>query len=405
MAKHIHAKKEAAPLVVVYVDQYGTPVKTVTENEPAPTPVYNNPLSVPASDYVPPAAAGKPQSVPVRPKVPVVAPVAPAGKPIATAAPAGALAVPVANYKAPAPPAAAPVAESVPVEGSADYGSSPSEGSSSPSTGVAPSSGGGFGFTYSAYNADGTCKSYEQIAKDFAGLDTNYAFVRTYGVDCNQVANVLRAAKERGMKLFQGIFDINEVDSAVKTIVTAVNGDWSSIHTVSVGNELVNNGAASAGTVLSAVRRAREQLRAAGYNGPVVTVDTLVATVANPALCDESDYCAVNSHPFFDSLTEASNAGQFLITQMANLKAKLADQSKQIVICEAGWPSQGEANGAAVPSPDNQKKAIDSMKSAFSSNPSSLVLFNPYNMHWKKSNAGQFNAEPWWGYLGDCPSG
>lgn len=368
MAKHKHAKKEASPVVVVYVDQYGTPVKTVTENEAAPTPVYNNPLSIPAAKYVPPAAA------------------------------------------APAPVYAAPAADSVPVQGSSgSY--TPSEGTSSgggssggSSPGVAPSAS-GFGFTYSAYNSDGTCKSYEQIAKDFSALDTNYAFVRTYGVDCNQVSNVLRAAKERGMKLFQGIFDINEVDSAVRTIVSAVNGDWASIHTISVGNELVNNGAASAGTVLSAVRRAREQLRASGYNGPVVTVDTLVATVANPALCDESDYCAVNSHPFFDSLTEAGNAGNFLITQMANLKSKLRDQSKPIVICETGWPSKGDANGRAVPSPENQRKAISSIRSAFTGKESSLVLFNPWNMHWKKSGGGQFNAEPWWGYLGDCPSG
>jgi exo-beta-1,3-glucanase (GH17 family) len=207
------------------------------------------------------------------------------------------------------------------------------------------------------------------------------------------------------MKVFQGIFNIGDLDNAVNTIVAAVGGDWSVIHTVSVGNELVNGGQASVGTVTAAVANARSKLRAAGYTGPVVTTDTLVATLANPALCDASDYCAVNSHPFFDPNTSAENAGAFLTREIANLKSKLANSNQQIMITETGWPSKGDANGQAVPSSENQSKAIASIKAAFSSNPGDVLLFSPYNMHWKQSNSAQFNAEPWWGFLGDCPSG
>ena len=43
----------------------------------------------------------------------------------------------------------------------------------------------------------------------------------------------------------------------------------------SVGNELVNTGQASASQVVAAIASAKTTLKAAGYNGPVATVDTM----------------------------------------------------------------------------------------------------------------------------------
>jgi len=351
----VYAQASAAPQVIIYVDQNGNPVSTTTE-------------------------------------MPVQA--------AATAAPAVAVAVSVNNDVSAASAAipAAVVSESVAAV------AQPATTSAAVSP-VSTSASNGFGLSYNPYNKDGTCKTAAQVLVDFDGFGGAFATVRTYGIDCNTVPNVLAAAKAHGMKLFQGIFDINAIESSVQTIVSAVGGDWSSIHTISVGNELVNGGQATAATVVAAVNTARSLLRAAGYTGPVVTCDTLIATISNPSLCDNSDYCAVNSHPFFDPNTAASQAGDFLVAQLGRLKNVLANSAQSIVITETGWPSQGDANGAAVPSLANQVTAIAAIKSAFTSNPAGLVLFNPYHMHWKTSNANQFNAEPWWGFLGECPSG
>lgn len=43
----------------------------------------------------------------------------------------------------------------------------------------------------------------------------------------------------------------------------------------SVGNELVNTGKASASQVVAAIATAKAALKAAGFNGPVTTVDTM----------------------------------------------------------------------------------------------------------------------------------
>jgi exo-beta-1,3-glucanase (GH17 family) len=269
----------------------------------------------------------------------------------------------------------------------------------------APAGASGFGLAYSPFNKDGSCKNYDQIMTDFAMLG-EYGLIRTYGVECNTIDNVYAACKATGKKLFAGVFSLSGLDSQISAIVSGVKGDWSAIHTVSVGNELVDMGAASAGDVMGAVSAARGLLRAAGYNGPVVTVDTLAATTrpGNSILCDLSDYCAVNAHPFFDSSTSAASAGQWLTDNIAVLKSKLANPSQQIVITETGWPSGGSANGAAAPSKENQAAAISSIKSVFASNPSGVIFLSAFNRQWM-TDQGAFGQEHWFGLLGDSPSG
>ncbi|OLN87632.1 Cell surface mannoprotein MP65 [Colletotrichum chlorophyti] len=257
-----------------------------------------------------------------------------------------------------------------------------------------------YGIAYAPYTAAGQCKTAAQIDADFAELGGKYSVVRTYGTDCNQVANAIPAAKKAGVKLFLGIFDIGTIAPQVQTIASAVSGDWSLIDTVSVGNELVNNGKASAQQVITAVEQTRQLLRAAGYNGPVVTVDTFVAVLANPSLCDVSDYCAMNIHPFFDSNTSAGDAGAFITRMVGQVQSKLSNRSKRIVCTETGWPWKGNNNGAAVPGLEQQKQAIDSIKKAYANHPSDVILFSAFNDLWKVSESATFNAEQYWGIGG-----
>ncbi|OHE98555.1 cell wall glucanase [Colletotrichum orchidophilum] len=254
-----------------------------------------------------------------------------------------------------------------------------------------------YGIAYAPYTAAGLCKSAAQIDADFTELKGKYLVVRTYGTDCNQIANALPAAKKAGLKLFLGIFDISSISAQVASIIVAVGNDWSLIDTVSVGNELVNNGKATAQQIVTAVGQTRQLLRAAGYTGPVVTVDTFVAVLANPSLCDASDYCAMNIHPFFDSNTAAKDAGSFITSTVAQVQAKLSDRSKRIVCTETGWPWKGNANGVAVPGLSEQKLAVDSIKKAYESHPGDVILFSAFNDLWKSAEAATFNAEQYWG--------
>ncbi|TPX18132.1 uncharacterized protein E0L32_002641 [Thyridium curvatum] len=366
-----------ASRVLVYINKDGQPCSTVTKLVALVPPPTQAAVAVGATVTVIGAPA-------IYASVQVVGPV-------------GAVPTPAAGAQQAAPPSSGSGA-------GASGGASPAP---APAPAVPSNStfGNLHGVAYSPYNGDGTCKSAAQVLSDFQSFAGVYSTIRLYGVDCNQVANCVAAAKAVGVKLFLGIFHLTDLASQVSTITSGVSSDWSCVDTVSVGNELINSGQASVEQVLAAIETVRGQLRAVGYTGPVVTVDTFMAALSHPSLCDKSDYCALNMHPFFDGTITAAQAGDFITRQIANVRSKLTDQSKRIVITETGWPWQGSSNRVAVPSLANQKIALDCITGAFAANPADLILFTAYNDPWKKVEQATFNAEPYWGINGaNAPS-
>ncbi|RHZ73157.1 hypothetical protein CDV55_109055 [Aspergillus turcosus] len=250
-----------------------------------------------------------------------------------------------------------------------------------------------FGISYSPYTSYGTCKTSDQINKDIEHL-RHYAFIRIYGIDCDQTKLVTRAARQHGLKVFAGVFDLQNFPDSLHYIRDAAAGDWSVFHTIAIGNELVNKGQNSPADVANAVNTARTILRGAGYTGPVVTVDTFSVMLQHPELCAASDYCAANCHAFFDNNQIPETAGEYALEQARRISDKAG--GKKTVITESGWPHAGQPNGRAVPSPENQKKAIASLRRAFA-NDSDLVLFTAFDDLWKADNQWTFGAERFWG--------
>lgn len=272
--------------------------------------------------------------------------------------------------------------------------SAPSASSASGSAGSSSSVGsaGALGITYSPYSNSGQCKSTDQIASEVAKL-SGYSIIRLYGVDCSQVSAVYKA-KAANQKLFLGVYDVGNIANDIQTMNDAINGDWSSVDTVSVGNELVNSGKASVSDIAGYVSTARTKLSSLGYTGPVVAVDTFIATINNPGLCEISDYMAVNAHAYFDGGVSSSEAGEWALQQVQRVWSACGGK-KKVTIVESGWPSSGDTNGKAVASPSDQAAAIKSLKEKVGS---SCFLFTAYNDLWK--SPGYLNVEQWWGLYG-----
>lgn len=284
------------------------------------------------------------------------------------------------------PSVATPV---TPVSGGSTVASSGSSPASVPSS-SSSFSGAAKGITYSPYNADGTCKSASAVAADIAEL-LQFEIIRLYGVDCNQVENVMAVLGE-SQKLFAGIFFMNDIAGGISTLASAVkaHGGWDRVYTVSIGNELVNGGEATVAQVLSYVAQGKAALTAAGYTGPVVSVDTFIAVINNPGLCDCSDYMAVNAHAFFDGYVTAEDAGDWVMLQIERVASTCG--SKSVFITETGWPTKGQSNGVAVPSPENQKSALASISGKCGND---VLFFNAFNDYWKAD--GAWGVEKYWG--------
>lgn len=248
------------------------------------------------------------------------------------------------------------------------------------------------GITYSPYNSDGTCKDLSSVKSDLEKL-SDYSLIRLYGVDCSQVENVLQA-KSSSQKLFLGIYYVDQLSEGISQMASAISdyGSWDDVYTVSIGNELVNSGEATPSQIKSYVASGRELLTAAGYSGPVVSVDTHVAIINNPELCDYSDYMAFNAHAYWDGSVVGSDAGPWLLLQMQRVWS--ACNGKNVLCTESGWPHEGDANGVAIASESEQAAAISSIGSTCGDD---TIVFTAFDDLWK--NPGSKDVEQYWGIL------
>ena len=338
------------PAAVVWVDQNNnviyTEFKTTATDAPAP-----GPTRVAAQD-APPAPPSPP-------------PAPPSSRPEAAPAP---------QAPAPAPSNPAPANDQNVQPQNGGQGANAQSGSY----------GGGYGICYDLMASSGACRSPDQMNSELGFLKSQgFGLVRSYDIGCD-VGGFVTAAGNNGLKVIVGINLINNVAGDIQKLIGKVNGNWGSVHTVNVGNEIVNNGG-SADAVVAAINQARPMLQNAGYSGNVVAVDTFNQHVSFPAICGASDYCAANAHAFFDPQTSAPDAGQWVKNAHDQIQ-KIAN-GKKVVITESGWAKSGATEGASVPGVSQQQQAVSSLKQDFSGNQDELYLFQAYDATYKAAGA------------------
>ncbi|KAE9964245.1 hypothetical protein BLS_008520 [Venturia inaequalis] len=406
-----------APDVLVYVDEKGNPIPAPGAATPAPAPVAvpapapAAPTPTPAPPAPAPPAPAPPAPAPPAPAPPAPAPPAPAPPAVAPAPPAPPIPAPPV-VKAPPPPAPAPApvpvlapAPAVPstnvqTNNFAELSAGAHDGFLN--NGPAP-----YGVTWTGYKGDesnSACKTFEDADREWSKMGA-FKTVRIYGTDCDQPNIALTLAKKYNKRVFLGVYWLDDrLPHQLETIVEAIKvneNNWAIVDSIGIGNEDVHRGERSAGQVVGAVAQSRVILRAHGYRGPIVHVDSQDAILANPVLCTlaAGDYIASNIHGFFNANTAADQAGDFVSEQVENLRACGRSRKRHNVrvrVTETGWPKDGVRNGFAVPSKENQLRAIASIKAKMGND---VFLFSAFNNYWMHNNAGTFNAEHYWGIL------
>lgn len=269
----------------------------------------------------------------------------------------------------------------------------------------APGSDGMFTFkptalSYTPFDPNsGGCRSADQVRQDLQLLfNKGIREIRVYGTDCNSNQLVLPAAGSIGMTVVQGFYitaaGVNSIDNDVSDFVSWIQsgGDASIVTSITIGNEAIANGWASASDIVSKISSVRSQLQAVGYHGKFSTADIPSSFVNHPELCSSStvDYVAVNAHPYFDPSTSASQAGEFIAGQLQQVQNACSGQYVRIV--ETGYPHSGNTNGNQVPSPENQGIAVTQIYNALKGD---CILFSMWDDHWK--NPGPYNVEWYFG--------
>ncbi len=281
---------------------------------------------------------------------------------------------------------------------------SSSTSESSSSSGIGYVTGHPVTIVYSPYTNDSGCKSYDTVYSDLSLIKSKQiSEIRVYGNDCNYLTTVLPIAAILGLKVNQGFWissdGVDSIDSAVSDLISSVTSgdsgfDWSLFSFITIGNEAVISDYCTVDELISKIASVKSQLRNAGYDGLVTTSEPPVTFEENPTLCTDSeiDFVGINPHAYFDVYASADTSGDFVKGQIEIVQGVCPGMD--VVVTETGYPSAGITNGKNVPSPLNQKIAIQNIFDIVGTNVTILTTFNDY---WKQP--GNYGIEQSFGII------
>lgn len=226
----------------------------------------------------------------------------------------------------------------------------------------------------------------------------NIKKIRLYGVDCFTISAILPVCKELGITVNQGFWiteaGVNSIDNSVSAIIQwAQQNGWGVFDYFTIGNEAVLSGFATPSDLISKISQVKSQLQGAGYSGKVTTAEPPAIYNQYPQLCTHSaiDFVGINSHSYFNTNLFADQAGEYVVMQQQQI-ASLCSMRAEIT--ETGYPHSGIVNGNNVPSPANQKIALETIMKATGGDVTILTTFDDY---WK--DPGPFGIEQSFGMI------
>lgn len=264
------------------------------------------------------------------------------------------------------------------------------------SPGSVGSPGNQWGITYTPYTTTGQCKSASDVAADMVLIKSKgFSTVRIYATDCSGLQNVGAGCAAVGLKMIIGVFIESSGISGAQEQVTEIIawGQWSLVELIVIGNEAIFNGFCSPSDLASFISSAKSAFAGAGYSGPCTTTEPLnILQEHSDIICEVVDIVGCNIHPFFNGAIDASSAGSFVAGQLSIVEELCV--GKTAINLETGWPSAGQCNDAACPSPANQQTAIDAILAAAGGK---SVILSFANDLWK--DPGAFGCEQSWGMI------
>jgi len=118
---------------------------------------------------------------------------------------------------------------------------------------------------------------------------------------------------------------------------------------------------------------------------PVTTAEIHSIWVSRSELIAEVDFLMVNYYAFWEG-ANVDNALSIINGQHQLVKARAG--SKTVVVSETGWPSGGDQNGDAIPSPENAAKHFLNFVSWARANNVEYFYFEAFDETWKAAYEG-----------------
>lgn len=218
--------------------------------------------------------------------------------------------------------------------------------------------------------------SEAQIRQRLAIIALYTKRIRIFGTEYG-LEKIPAIASEFGLEVYVGAWLGRDLAANERQLANLIAiGQSGKAAALIVGSEALLRNDLTPVQLIDYIRRVRQAVPGV----PVTTAEIHSIWVNRPELIAEVDFLMVNFYAFWEGVNVdnalSSTHGQYLL-----VKEKAG--SKTVVVSETGWPSGGDPNGEAVPSPANAAKYFLNFVSWARANHVQYFYFEAFDELWK----------------------
>lgn len=248
------------------------------------------------------------------------------------------------------------------------------------------------GVTYSGYRfgqgpAQQRYPNAGEVAQDMALLSRHTRRVRTYS--STEGPDVPALAARNGLDVMAGAWlgkDAAKNEREVQALLAQARVH-ANVSRLIVGNEVLLRNDLSEAALIETLDRVRK-----GTRKPVSTADTWHMWLQHPALAAHVDFIAIHILPYWENIA-VEDAVAYTLESLRRVKAAYPD--KPVVITETGWPSRGDVQGDAQPTPQAQARYLREFIPQARASGIDFYIIEAFDGPWKRDEEGR--AGPYWG--------
>lgn len=230
--------------------------------------------------------------------------------------------------------------------------------------------------------------SEEQVRRKLALLQPYTNWIRTFS--CTQGNEIIpRLAKEYGFKTLVGAWlgeDLQKNEQEISALVELAKAGY--VDVAGVGNEVMYRKELEEEVLIAYVDSVKAQLPEV----PVGYVDAYYEFTNRPKITQACDVILANCYPYWEG---CGIDYSLLYMKQMYYQAQQAAPGKRVIITETGWPSEGEALGAAMPGYENALKYFINAQNWSQSEDIEMFYFSAFDESWKVDAEGSVGA--YWG--------
>ena len=247
------------------------------------------------------------------------------------------------------------------------------------------------GVCFSPYEGDqqpGDSFTEAQVRRKLELLQPHTKWIRIFScTDGNDL--IPQLAREYGFKTLVGAWLGEEKDKNEEEMTRLLElARAGFVDVAAVGNEVLYREDLDEDELIACIDRVRIALP----DVPVGYVDAYYEFSDRPLLAEACDVILANCYPYWEGCHMDYS---LLYMKQMYYQVKQAQPDKKIIITETGWPSEGEALGAAEPSYNNALKYFINAQTWARKEGIDMFYFAAFDEAWKVGTEGSVGA--FWG--------